>query len=39
MTFTAKPPNPLPPTVRRYDEKGRPLPVLRSLMRRRLPSS
>jgi hypothetical protein len=28
MTFTAKPPNPLPPTVRRYDEKGRPLPVL-----------
>lgn len=28
MPFTLKPPNPLPPSVRRYDEKGRPLPVL-----------
>ncbi|MBV9740278.1 MAG: hypothetical protein JOZ30_11615 [Hyphomicrobiales bacterium] len=28
MPFTEKPPNPLPPSVRRYDEKGRPLPVL-----------
>jgi hypothetical protein len=28
MPFTEKPPSPLPPTVRRYDEKGRPLPVL-----------
>jgi hypothetical protein len=26
MPFTEKPPNPLPPSVRRYDEKGRPTP-------------
>jgi hypothetical protein len=24
--FTEKPPQPLPPNVRRYDEKGRPTP-------------
>jgi len=28
MPFTEKPPNPLPSSVRRYDQKGRPTPDL-----------